>query len=78
MLCRPVHVLHLERYTRTLYTWRFRIKYSLLYVTVIKRLRVQFGINLNERLFQKAEIARAEKLTINSISNEKSRMITYY
>ena len=50
---------------------------------------VQFGINLHEWVFQKAEIARAasasgisaflknSQVQINSKLNEKNRMITY-
>ena len=46
----------------------------------IIRFRVQFGINLYEWVFQKAEIARAaySQVQINSKLNENSRMITYY
>ena len=54
------------------------------------RFRVQFGINLHERVFQKAEIARAasastilnsflknSQVQINFKLNKKNRMITY-
>ena len=58
-------------------------------VKVIMRFRVQFGIDLHEWVFQKAEIARAASASvistflknsqaqINFKLNKKKRMITY-
>ena len=54
-------------------------------IGVIIQFQVQFGINLHEWVFQKAEIALAEafsflknsQVQINSKLNEKNCMITY-